>query len=434
MSAPDTPGPLLQADRKNPVARFRGEEIGINAFLGDVWHLANRLPEAPGVNLCANRYLFLVTFCALVVRGQHNLLPPNRQSGTLAAFKNRFPKATWLSDEVDCPSADWIVVRGHERSDRIPHIDADQLCAVAFTSGSTGEPKAIHKTWHTIVGSTQKNLRYYWDSLPASVLATVPPQHMYGLESTVWMPLRADLCIADSCPLYPADVADSLAALTTPRCLVSTPTHLRAMVQSGESLPQCDFIVSATSPLDAALAHEVETRFGGTCREIFGSSETGSLAWRRTANESRYQTFPGFTLTPMDDHTVVDANHLPEAGVLSDIITLDSERRFEIAGRAADLVNIGGKRGSLTEINARLLNIPGVRDAVCFVPDNASRLAAIIVSSDVDATVVRRALREYFDPVFIPRPILFSDRLPRTESSKLPRGALLEHYHQLRNA
>ena len=424
--------PLIQSGRVRPVARYRGEEVYLEEFLGDVWHLAEDLPDAPGVNLCASRYLFLVTFCALIVRGQHNLLPPNRQAGTLAAFKSRFPDATWISDRPDCPAGSWLVERGHKKSNRIPSINNDLLCAIAHTSGSTGEPKAIHKTWRCIVGSTEINREHYWDDLPHSILATVPPQHMYGLESTVWMPLQADVCVADGCPLYPADVGKALEQMREPRCLISTPTHLRALVRSEDSLPHCDFVVSATSPLDASLAQEVEAKFNASLREIFGSSESGSIAWRRTGKHDHFQLFPGFTMTAADDHTLVDSDFLPEPGVLSDIVDLKPDNAFTIAGRATDLVNIGGKRGSLTEINARLLSVPGVTDAACFLPDNATRLAALVVGDGIDAATIRGAIREYFDPVFIPRPILFTGRLPRTESSKLPREALMTCYRQLR--
>src|SRR2546429_7808396 len=76
-------------------------------------------------------------------------------------------------------------------------------------------------------------------------------------------------------PFYPADIAGVLAAVPRPRILVSTPIHLRALLESGIALPPADLIVSSTAPLTAQLAAEVEQRFNTRLLEIYGSTETG---------------------------------------------------------------------------------------------------------------------------------------------------------------
>ena len=117
------------------------------------------------------------------------------------------------------------------------------------------------------------------------ILATVPLQHTYGMEFSVLLPLIAGMAVHAARPLFPADIARALAELPTPRVLVSTPVHLRALVESPQEFPQAALIISATAPLDRALAQAVEAKLGGRLLEIFGSTETCAFASRRTAQD-----------------------------------------------------------------------------------------------------------------------------------------------------
>ena len=94
-------------------------------------------------------------------------------------------------------------------------------------------------------------------------------------------------------PFYPADVCSALGALPRPRTLVSTPIHLRALLASQAELPPADLIVSATAPLPPELAREAEQRFRAPLLEIYGSTESGQLATRRTARAERMAAVAG---------------------------------------------------------------------------------------------------------------------------------------------
>src|SRR4029077_5180043 len=108
----------------------------------------------------------------------------------------------------------------------IPAVPADQTAAVLFTSGSTGQHLPYPKTWGSLARSALAEI----DSLGLraqpglAVLGTVPPQHSYGLESTVLMVLQGGLALHAGRPFFPADIRAELAALPRPRCLVTTPT------------------------------------------------------------------------------------------------------------------------------------------------------------------------------------------------------------------
>ena len=126
--------------------------------------------------------------------------------------------------------------------------------------------------------------------------------------------------------------------------------------------------------------------------------------------------------------------------VMSDLIEPLNERQFLLHGRLADMINIAGKRHSLASLNHLLNSIPGVHDGAFYMPDASSgsgtqRLAACVVAPDLDAPGLLAALREHLDPVFLPRPLLFLDVLPRNNTGKLPREALqtLFEAHAVRN-
>jgi acyl-coenzyme A synthetase/AMP-(fatty) acid ligase len=103
---------------------------------------------------------------------------------------------------------------------------------------------------------------------------------------------------------------------------------------------------------------------------------------------------------------------------------------FKLVGRHNDLVNIGGKRGSLSDLTKKLKAIEGVTDAVFFMPDEINgkraRLAAFVVVENTDIKKIRKTLSEFVDSVFIPRPLIILDYLPYNESGKLPRAVLLD--------
>jgi acyl-coenzyme A synthetase/AMP-(fatty) acid ligase len=252
---------------------------------------------------------------------------------------------------------------------------------------------------------------------------------MYGMEMAVLMPLLAPATLQAGRPFFPQDVAQALAGVAAPRLLVTTPVHLKALVESGVSLPPLAGIVTATAPLPQALAIAAEQRFGTEVREMFGSTETCIIARRRTALEAAWQLLPGVRLSPQPDGTLVQAAHLAAPVQLADLVELLPAQRFVLRGRRADLLEIAGKRASLGDLTRKLQAVAGVRDAVVVQlaaePGHAvGRIAALVVSEREEADILRD-LRALMDPVFLPRPLRRVDVLPRNETGKLPRDAVL---------
>ncbi|MFT3790363.1 MAG: AMP-binding protein [Rudaea sp.] len=435
---------LADADFDRVFAWHDGRKIRAAEFLADVRALAERLPEGRhALNLCTQRYRFLVAFCAAAVKGQTNLLPPSRAPQVLAEILRAYPNHYALTDEdgapaetrtVDVRDAPAAKAAGAFAADAA--LPADQIVAIGFTSGSTGAPKANRKTWGGFCASSALNLAALTPSAgdAFNVLATVPPQHMFGMELSVLLPLRSRAAIHVSQPLLPADIALALESLPAPRMLVTTPFHLRALHESGVALPPLAAVVTATAPLSAELAAAVETRFATRVIELFGSTETCVIAQRRTAFDEAWSLYAGVELHPQPDGTLASAPHFLESTLLQDIVELLPERRFKLRGRNGDLLEIAGKRASLADLTKRLLAIEGVVDGVVFQldaePDCADehavrRLAALVVAPQLSEAHILEALRATVDPAFLPRPLRRVDALPRNTTGKLPRAALL---------
>jgi len=456
---PDDP-PRAAADRlplfaalAGTVAFGPGGMLSRDAFLADVAAAASVLPAplartghpaAPGavINLCEDRDRFLVAFAAAAVRGLTTLLPPSRTPAAIADVLAQYPGSVCIAERTPAPVPPGLLLlpapgAGAGMSAEAlaeATVAADAVALVAFTSGSTGTPAPNPKTWGSVACSTAQNLAALADLWPADgprqVVATVPPQHMYGMELSVLLPLFAAVGVHAARPFFPDDVARALAEAGAPALLVTTPVHLRALIESGVALPPPAGIVTATAPLPQALAEAAETRFGCEVRELFGSSETCVIARRRTARESRWRPFPGVRLQPQPDGTLVHAPQLAQPVALADLVDVADCGSFALCGRQADLLEIGGKRASLGDLTRRLLAVPGVRDGVVLQLDacdrsGVARIAALAVAPGLDEAAILAALRSAIDPVFLPRRLRLVDALPRNETGKLPRAALL---------
>jgi acyl-coenzyme A synthetase/AMP-(fatty) acid ligase len=380
--------------------------------------------------LCEQRTNFIIAFMAAQVAGQTLLLPSNRSAGAIAEIITTYPDCYCLVDgEIGINAVEVVHCQQlplHTGAAACPNIDPDHIAAIVFTSGSTGKARPNVKTWGSLVAGARLTQRRFGFTPQHCIVATVPPQHMYGLETTVMAPLVIEARIYGGRPFFPEDVRLALVACEGRRVLVTTPVHLRACVGAGLEWPAIEQIISATAPLDPKLRQQAEQLLNAPVREIYGCTEAGSLASRDGDEWCLYDTF---TLARHGDRSVVTAPHLGEAVELADIVEITAPDRFRLLGRQADLINIAGKRASLADLNLKLNAIAGVEDGVFVMADDATRLAALVVAPQLQAAQILAALAEQLDPVFLPRPLYLVDSLPRSETGKLPRQALLNLLH-----
>jgi acyl-coenzyme A synthetase/AMP-(fatty) acid ligase len=435
---------ITHAGAQDVLAWSDGEPITAAQFLADTWQLAAALPQGGHVlNAAANRYRFTVGLGAALLTGKVSLLPPTLTPEMVRRVRSFAPDVFCLADQpqrLDLPQVAWADAMRwrpgagtrHAAAHEIPQIAAGQLAAIVFTSGSTGSPVPHRKSWGAIVGSARAEAARLGVGRRHSIVATVAPQHMYGFESSVLLALQSGGAITGSHPFFPADICAAVAASPQPCLLVTTPVHLKALLASGLELPRPDLVLSATAPMPHQLAVAVEARMGAPLLEIYGSTETGQIASRRTTQGAPWFLYPGIVLSPADGGTCASGGHVEQPTALADVIELLTPGRFLLHGRTADLVNIAGKRSSIGYLDHQLNAVPGVVDGAFFMPDDAAgaddavtRLMAFAVAPGMNRAALLAALRERIDALFLPRPIVLLDRLPRNSTGKLARETLM---------
>ena len=429
LSAHRSPDAIVAYRRQGPVS--------VAQFLADIHYLAALLPPAGSVfNACEDRYRFMVGFAAALVAGKVSLLPASHTPETLRHLRDFAADLICLHDgqgeDVDLPR-----LRYPERTVApdsrlaMPEIGAETTAAYLFTSGSTGTPVPHRRSW----GSMAANGRAEAERLGTlarghAIVGTVPAQHSYGFESTVLLSLHGNCAAWSGRPFYPADIAAALAAVPRPRLLVTTPFHLRALLDSGVDVPPVDLLLSATAPLSAALAAEAETRLGAPLIEIYGCTESGQLASRRTRDAEPWQALAGVRIEQRDGIAVASGGYVEGRVPLGDYLDLHADGRFELIGRHADMINIAGKRSSLAYLDCQLHAIAGVVDGCFFMPaavgaaEDITRPCAFVVAPTLTPAGILDALRARVDAVFMPRPLILLERLPRNATGKLPRAEL----------
>jgi acyl-CoA synthetase (AMP-forming)/AMP-acid ligase II len=441
--------PLLATrDLDAPLAWRAGVPVSGRTFLADVSRQAERMPAAgPVLNLCNDRYAFVVALGAALLRGQASLLPPDARPETMARLTAEHGKLTAVTDEpsLETPGLDRVMVelgaRATDAPNDVPAIGGSLHAVSLLTSGSTGVPQPHAKTWHTLVGDAAAAVARLAQLLgrPSleglTLVGTVPVQHSYGLESTALLALVGGAAFDSGRPFFPADIVAALAAVPRPRALVTTPFHLKTLLLAGIEIPPVDLILSATAPLSPQLAAQAEQATGGMLIEIYGSTESGQVATRRPTQSEVWETFGEIRVTaqPGADGTeqfVFAGDFIPQPTPMADVLELLDGRRFRLFGRANDLIHVAGKRSSLGHLNYHLNSIPGVDDGAFWLPDDVSdgvvRPVAFVVAPTLGAGEVVAALRARLESVFVPRRVVHVPSLPREGTGKLTVRALRE--------
>lgn len=419
-----------------------GRVIRCADFFTHALCLSEKLPaQTYALNLCQDRYLFMVAYLAVLLRQQITLLPANQAPKTTAHLLATYQNSYCLTDVESSAETSflisWDLLTPSASLDptnfknlpslnqhAFPAVDIHQTVSISFTSGSTGQPKAIAKTWAEFQHSAQLAIAALsLQNKPVTLVSTVPPQHMYGLETSLFWVLFSALSIHSSRPFYPEDIRLTLQSLPQP-ILISTPTHLKSCVQNHGIWNQMTLILSSTAPLALELAEQIEQRFNAPVMEIYGSTETLSFATRRVRISPLWQPYQGVILYEREQSFFVSGGHLTEPVELDDKFELADSGLFTNLGRAYDLIKIGGKRASLSELNRILTQLPTVEDGVFFKVKN-DRLGALVVSSALKSEIIA-ALKPAIDAVFLPRMIYQVSKLPRNDTGKIIKSEL-EH-------
>lgn len=394
-----------------------------------------RDPRAPAARIliaCRDRYRFMGAWLAALQGGFEVWLPANGQSETVLALGRSERVAALLHDQSGQPGIDVSALeRPDEQSAPRFQLPAREPSIVLFTSGSTGAPQAHHKSLGQLLREAHAHLGEF-GLRGRRCAASVPPHHIYGLLFSVCVPLLGGGSALRETPLFPRELCAEMVRFGAD-VMISVPPQLFALAQdTALALPRLHRVFSSAGPL-AADVHTALNARGLPVTEILGSTETGGIAFREQPEAPWRPLRQVRTSIDSDGVLSVDSPWLAEAAQRP-LRTADRAERagegFRYLGRADAVAKIGGRRVDLGDVEACLRAQPGVRDArVLAVESGGARglalWAVIEAAADLALDPLRSALARRFEAVTLPKRYRVVAALPRNESGKVPRSALL---------
>lgn len=423
--------------------------------------LSDRLIDSQIIcNLCTSHLACLIVWLASTRRGLQQILPASRGNLDLISTLSASLKPTLLvSDDTLVHATHLAHVKKLFFQPEVSgsHYSDEQLCwspesntplFTLYTSGSTGAPEAHHKSLRHLVegarvlgtrlgrnlGAGLKRPEPVGENLLdrlACLVSSVPLQHMFGIEAALMLSVVYGNPVLNQRPLLPADIQSALARCPEHSVWIATPLHLRALARSETSIENCSLVLASTMPLSPELAAKTERFAAAPVIEVYGSTETGALATRRTAIADEWLLLDGVDLVGEPQRLSVVGKHFTSPQILTDSIAATSGTTFKLLGRAKDLIKIAGRRTSVSTLNLVVQNLAGLEDGAFYLPSSTEfekRLVLIYVSHTLSQQDIKADLRKKIDPIFMPRVFIKVECIARSENGKLTEHILANIY------
>ncbi|ESS73281.1 AMP-dependent synthetase and ligase [Methyloglobulus morosus KoM1] len=420
------------------IAQHQGQRIGRVDFSRDVANKAAvliRQPEMDYALYCDQAYPFAVMLFALWHAGK----------SVWVAANNRPATAEKLLQQGCVLLGDWPMgkamllpsLSSTEGTMTLSELDLRRSCLTLFTSGSTGIPQAIPKElWQLQCEVDGLEQQWGTELAGSQALATVSHQHIYGLLFRVLWPLATGRCFHSQIYLSPESLLKSAQGQSS--YWVASPAQLKRLDEEltpWSELSRLKAIFSSGGTIDLAVARFVERHCSQRLIDIYGSSETGGIAWRKPVADERWLPFPGVNIAPTaEQQYLLTSPYLPSGTpyLLNDRLEMDEDGRFRLLGRSDRIVKIEEKRLSLDEMEQVLQQSDWVQQAYCQSwNDKRVRIASVIVltAQGLDYLMqegrgslikqLRYQLLDSFETVVLPKKWLFIDQLPLSAQGKI---------------
>lgn len=389
-----------------------------------------------------NSYLFIVALLATLHAGKTPVIPGHCRESLLNEQHTLFDGV--LSDKT----LEWqgplrvvsSAMAAATETFMFPAIN-DSAYLELFTSGSTGQPKRVNKPIRLLDSEAELLAARFADRLTGCrVVASVVPQHLYGLTFRIFLPMALGL------PLHAAMIwyAEQLAALSHEYryAFISSPAFLKRLDHQ-LTPPPVKLILSAGGMLPWQDAEQAADWLNIWPDEIYGSTETGVIAWRRRQqDETPWQPFSEVNFHQEEETFRVFSPLIANAEglLLDDILQFTGNGQFSLAGRRGRVVKIEEKRISLSEVEQRLLMLEGILDAAVLPMTRGSRqsVGALLVLNDSarerwgknQELAWRKALSSWLEPVAVPRYWRVIDEIPVNSMNKRVYAQLQELFHE----
>ncbi len=369
---------ISQGRKAEHVVAYRGKQsLTFNTFKKDVQMLVDKLPATDGLSfalVAKDSYTFAVSFFALLHARCSLILPSNNQPDTIRLLKSQGLNLL-IDGEIELNN-DGENIKNTAVDTPFYKLNAETCGIDFYTSGSTGEPKKVHKTLQQLEAEVSVLEELFGEKLTSSItVSTVTHQHIYGLLFKVLWPVCAGRPFVVETFAYWETLTSRM---HQKYCIVSSPAHLERYPDGFEvdkkNAP--DVVFCSGGPLSFKAAKETEVRLGTLPVEVFGSTETGGIAHRQQLVENN--TWTPFNVVKLDEIGGVLQVQSPyldtdEWHSTNDLVSFAKKVQFQLLGRNDRIVKVEGKRVSLPEIEGVLINHDWVEDAAALILDDARK-------------------------------------------------------------
>jgi acyl-coenzyme A synthetase/AMP-(fatty) acid ligase len=320
------------------------------------------------------------------------------------------------------------VPRGESRG-RLRLEPPDDTILWIYTGGTTGQPKLWPKTIRNLFAEAANLRRRFGIDTGDTILATVPPLHVYGLLFSVILPLLSGARVVNPTPYFPREIEKNIQEHRV-TVLVSSPVHFKVMATTSPGRLTLRLAFSSGGFLAEEDGASFHRQTGTGVVEVYGSTETGGIATRcRADGEKTWQAFDDVRCRIRDDRLAVSSPFLsPDLTLTPDGHFVTGDRagpaeggRFHLLGRADGVVKVGGKRVVLDEVKTKIASLDGVLDALVLslpAPDGRENQIVALVEGNGEEKNLRRAIGEILEPHAVPRQVRIVSRLPLTPMGK----------------
>ncbi len=378
-------------------------------------------------------YPFIVMLYACWHSGKTVWLAANNKAAT--AVKLQQQGCQLVGDWPETQNVEVIEYDDRMSAYALSSLDLMHTELVLFTSGSSGQAKTIYKALWQLNNEVSALEQQWGESLAdAQALATVSHQHIYGLLFRVLWPLASGRCFHSR--MYSSPEA-LLAGANHRSYWIASPAQLKRLDEHSpwKSINNLQLIFSSGGVLALEVAERVYDLGKQKLVEVYGSSETGGIAWRVPVQDVLWQPFPAIKLVESSEQRhCLTSPYLPSDTplLLDDRLELHNDGRFSLLGRLDRVVKVEEKRLSLTELEQALLQSDWVAEAHCLLwSDKRDCIAAVVVLTEQGLVQLRslgklafikqlkQPLLALFEAIVLPRRWVFMNQLPLTAHGKI---------------
>lgn len=457
---------LPSQDTQNSVAIYQGNSINHGQFLSDVKNVLDHLYNLPyqhWVLFHSEAYPFAVALMALCLKHSNDktvdtptiIIPGNITAHTLQILENDNTGRIGEMHNGHCNIESFLNRQPqHDNKISLPTLHIEHCHLTIFTSGSSGEAKAINKTLVQLENEINGLEKTFEAQLPQDksiIAATVSHQHIYGLLFRVLWPLAARRTFMSEQILDSAYLLKNMLTFQQPTIWVASPAHLKRLNETlnWHSCKQhLSLIFSSGGPLNQQIAQYCWDNLQLHPLEVFGSSETGGIAYRQQLIEAAWTLLPGISMRNAKNNALeiksphIDAN---QWYTTDDAATLLSNNTFELKGRLDRIIKLEEKRLSLPELELCINAYLQVTDSYCLTLDKDNNLLqapqriplacvcqlsesghAFLEKQGKLALVnnLKKHLKQYFELSLIPKKWRFVTAIPSNSQAKIDKQAI----------